>query len=309
MTTRRALDGQVCALMAFLCAIWGFQQVAIKASAADMTPMLQLGVRSAIAAVLVGLLMLVRGERLSLADGSWRPGMLVGLLFALEFVLVGEGLRHTTASHMVIFLYTAPMFAALGLHWKLPSERLKPLQWTGIGVAFSGIVVAFSGGAGIASGGSLLGDGMGLMAGVLWGATTVTVRCSRLTDLPASQTLLYQLVGAGVLLIGLALALGQTTINPTPRLLASLAFQVLLVSFASFLIWFSLLRRYLASQLGVLSFMTPLYGIVFGVWLLDEPLEPNFIIGAALVLSGILLVSGHGWVRQRWGQRWMLRRG
>lgn len=92
MTTRRALDGQVCALMTGLCAIWGFQQVAIKAGAADMAPMLQLGVRSAIAAVLVWLLVLVRGERLSLADGSWRPGMLVGLLFALEFVMVGEGL-------------------------------------------------------------------------------------------------------------------------------------------------------------------------------------------------------------------------
>ena len=100
MTTRRALDGQVIALMTGLCAIWGFQQVAIKAGAVDMAPMLQLGVRSAIAAVLVWLLVLVRGERLSLADGSWRPGLLVGLLFALEFVMVGEGLRHTTASHL-----------------------------------------------------------------------------------------------------------------------------------------------------------------------------------------------------------------
>ena len=309
MTTRRALDGQVIALMTGLCAIWGFQQVAIKAGAVDMAPMLQLGVRSAIAAVLVWLLVLARGERLSLADGSWRPGLLVGLLFALEFVMVGEGLRHTTASHMVIFLYTAPMFAALGLHWKLPSERLKPAQWLGIAVAFGGIVVAFSGGSGAANGSSLLGDGMGLLAGALWGATTVTVRCSRLTDLPASQTLLYQLVGAGVLLIGMSAALGQTTINPTPQLIASMAFQVLLVSFASFLIWFPLLRRYLASQLGVLSFMTPLFGIGFGVWLLDEPLEPNFIVGAALVLSGILLVSGYGWFRQRWGRGLVLRRG
>jgi drug/metabolite transporter (DMT)-like permease len=54
--------------------------------------------------------------------------------------------------------------------------------------------------------------------------------------------------------------------------------------------------------------MTPLYGIGFGVWLLDEPLELNFIVGAALVLSGILLVSGHGWFRQRWGKRLVVRR-
>src|SRR3546814_11242674 len=90
--------------------------------------------------------------------------------------MVGEGLRHTTASHMVIFLYTAPMFAALGLHWKLPSERLKPLQWLGIAVAFGGIVVAFSGGTGSATGSSLLGAGMGLWAVGLWGAVRGTGR-------------------------------------------------------------------------------------------------------------------------------------
>ena len=40
---------------------------------------------------------------------------------------------------MVVFLYTAPIFAALGLHWWLPVERLAPLQWAGIALAFTGI--------------------------------------------------------------------------------------------------------------------------------------------------------------------------
>ena len=88
---------------------------------------------------------------------------------------------------------------------------------------------------------------------------------------------------------------------------SSLLFQILLVSFASFLAWFWLLRHYLASRLGVLSFMTPLFGIGFGVWLLGEPLEPNFIAAALLVLVGILLVSGHQWMVQvfnRCRRRW-----
>src|SRR6185369_8823562 len=113
--------------------------------APDIAPLLQIALRSGIAALLVGLLMFVRGERISLADGSWRPGLLVGVLFALEFLFVGEGLRHTSASHTVVFLYTAPAFAALGLHWKLPVERLQPLQWVGVVLAFAGIVVAFFG--------------------------------------------------------------------------------------------------------------------------------------------------------------------
>ncbi|RBA28519.1 EamA/RhaT family transporter, partial [Acinetobacter junii] len=66
----------------------------------------------------------------------------------------------------------------------------------------------------------------------------------------------------------------------------------------SFLAWFWLLRNYLASRLGVFSFLTPLFGIIFGVWLLDENIEVNFIFGTALVLLGILVVSLQGWLRK-----------
>jgi len=156
----------------------------------------------------------------------------------------------------------------------------------------------------VAGGGQnmLLGDLMGLLAGASWGATTVVLRSSKLSVAPAAQTLLYQLVAACVLLVLAALALGQTDVHPTPLLWASLAFQAIGVSFVSFLVWFWLLRRYLASRLSVFSFLTPVFGMAFGVWLLNEPLEPSFVAGAALVLAGVLLVSSDGLVQQ-WRQR------
>jgi drug/metabolite transporter (DMT)-like permease len=70
-----------------------------------------------------------------------------------------------------------------------------------------------------------------------------------------------------------------------------------LVCFVSFLVWFWLLTQYLASRLGVFSFMTPIFGVVFGAWLLSEPIEPNFLAGALMVLAGVLLVSGYGWLK------------
>jgi drug/metabolite transporter (DMT)-like permease len=227
--------------------------------------------------------------------------VVVGLLFGFEFLLVGEGLRHTSASHMVVFLYTAPVFAALGLHWKLPAERLGAVQWLGIALAFGGIALAFLGrspGAAAVPGNPLWGDFLGLLAGMAWGATTVAVRSTTLARAPATQTLLYQLVGAFVLLMAAAWASGQAHFNPTPQVWASLVFHSLIVSFASFLVWFWLLRKYLASRLGVFSFMTPLFGMVFGAWLLSEPIERSFLLGAFPVLIGIVLVSGGGWVTQ-----------
>lgn len=300
--TRKALDGQAVGTMLALCLLWSLQQIVLKASATDIAPVFQIGLRSGIAAVLVALLMLARRERLAFAAGTWRAGIVVGLLFALEYLLLGQGLRHTSAAHAVVFLYTAPMFAALGLHLRLPAERLEPLQWFGIALAFAGVAVTFLGrdaqpdGAGVAS--TLLGDLLSLAAGAAWGATTVVVRCSSLSNIPATQTLLYQLLGAFVLLLPAAAMLGQLSFNPTPLAVGSLVFQSVIVSFASFLIWFGLLRRYLASRLGVFSFMTPLFGIVLGAWLLDERIEPGFLAGAALVLAGVVLVSGYGWIRQ-----------
>jgi drug/metabolite transporter (DMT)-like permease len=305
MDTRLPLDGRAVGLMGLLCLVWSLQQISLKAVATDVSPILMVGLRSGVAALLVAALMLWRGEGLQLRSGRWRAGLVVGALFAIEYLLVAESLRLTLASHVVVFLYTAPIFAALGLHWKFVSERLQWAQWVGIGIAFAGIAVAFlgrsPGGTDPADGRFLLGDLLALLAGAAWGATTLTIRCSRLAAAPATLTLLYQLIGAFVLLVPAALALGQSRFEPSLAAWGHLAFQSVIVSFASFLVWFWLLRKYLASRLGVFSFTTPVFGVVLGIWLLDEPLEASFLAGSALVLTGILLVSGYGWVRQALG--------
>lgn len=301
MDSRKTLDSASISLMVVLCLIWGLTQVVLKMAAADITPLMQIALRSGIAALLVGLLMLARKERLAIADGTWKPGLLVGGLFGFEFLLVGEGLRLTTASHMAVFLYTAPIFAALGLHWLMPSERLGKLQWAGIGLAFCGIAITFlardHARPDLDAADMLLGDLLAVAAGVAWGATTVAVRCSKLARVSAAQTLLYQLAIAFVLLIIASVLLNQTAIRFTPIAWTSLLFQSVVVCFASYLAWFWLLRHYMASPLGVFSFLTPLFGVAFGVWLLNEPLEPSFIVGAVMVLAGIVMVSGHAWIK------------
>jgi drug/metabolite transporter (DMT)-like permease len=249
--SRQPLDARAAALMLMLCLIWSLQQILLKATAGDIAPTLQIALRSGAGAVLVWLFMRWRGMRVQWNDGSWRPGLAVGSLFALEFLLVGESINHTSAAHVVVFLYSAPVFAALGLHWKLPSERLAPLQWLGIVLAFAGIALAFLGGgkpSKAAGAAMLLGDLLALAAGMAWGATTVAIRTTRLASLPAAQTLLYQLTTGFVLLLPAAFLLGQTRFEPTPLAWAGLAFQAVLVCFVSFLVWFWLLTQYLASS-------------------------------------------------------------
>lgn len=302
MDERKALDQTASSLMIVLCMVWGLQQVILKMAASDISPLMQIALRSGLAALLLLPLVLLDQKSQLMNPKNLKAGALVAVLFSLEFFLLAQALQLTSASHAVVLLYTAPIFVALGLHWKLPSERLTLLQWSGIGIAFIGIVVTFIHpqqiGVNTFEQQMLWGDLYALAAAIAWAATTVTVRLSSLAQAAVTQTLFYQLAGSFILLLGLAFFMGQAVVQWTPLVMGSLAFHTLIVSFASFLAWFWLLRNYLASRLGVFSFLTPLFGIIFGVWLLDENIEANFIFGTALVLLGILVVSLQGWLRK-----------
>jgi drug/metabolite transporter (DMT)-like permease len=282
-------------LMLVLCICWGLQQVAVKVAAPSIHPAAQMALRSLVAAGLVAALMVWQRTNFSVRDGTLRPGIWAGVLFGAEFWCISVGLTYTSASHMVVFLYTAPIFTVLGLQWRVRGESLQAQQWCGIVLAFLGIAFAFSNGLmerSAHAADTLFGDFLGVLAGALWGATTVLIRGSALSEAPPAKTLLYQLVVSGVLLMLIAFATGYLRhIELTRIAWISLAFQSVVVSFASYLAWFWILRRYLASRVSVFAFLTPLFGVLFGVLLLDEPFSARFAFGAALVLAGIVLVN------------------
>ena len=291
MDARKALDPRAFSLMLVLTALWGFQQVAIKLTAPDVSLVMQAGLRTGLAALLLLGWAAARGTPLFSRDGTLAAGLGAGLLFGAEFVFIYAGLAHTAASRMVIFIYLAPVLTALGLHLWVPGERLARAQWLGVGVSFAGIALAF--GEGFArSRGSALGDACGVVAAALWAATTVLIRASALSRASAAKTLFYQLGVATPLLLAASLALGERgVIHLTPLALASLAYQGAIVAFASYLAWFWLLTRYLAARLAVFSFMTPLFGVLAGVLVLGEPLTASFAGAALLVGAGIVLVN------------------
>jgi drug/metabolite transporter (DMT)-like permease len=282
-------------LMLVLCICWGLQQVAVKVAAPSIHPVAQMALRSLVAAGLVALLMAWQRTNFSLRDGTLWPGIWAGVLFGAEFLCISVGLTYTSASHMVVFLYTAPIFTVLGLQWRVRGERLQAQQWCGIVLAFLGLAFAFSNGLmaqDAHAADTLMGDLLAVLAGALWGATTVLIRGSALSEAPPAKTLLYQLVVSGVLLMLIAFATGTLhTIAMTPIAWLSLVFQAVVVSFASYLAWFWILRRYLASRVSVFAFLTPLFGVLFGVLLLDESFSMRFAVGAALVLAGIVMVN------------------
>jgi drug/metabolite transporter (DMT)-like permease len=285
------LDATAYAAMLLLAALWGFQQAAIKLVAADVSLVMQAAIRSAGASLLVLAWASYRGIPLFRRDGTLLAGIAAGLLFGAEFAFIYGGLAHTNVSRMTVFVYLAPPLTALGLHFFVRGERLAALQWLGVAAAFAGLVLAFSDGLSSARS-TWIGDLCGLLAAVLWAATTVLIRMTRLASAEPAKTLLYQLAVSAAFLLPASILMGEAgVVALTPLALTSLVYQTVAVAFASYLAWFWLLSRYLAARLSVMSFLTPLFGVLSGVAFLSESLSVRFLLAALLVAGGIALVN------------------
>jgi drug/metabolite transporter (DMT)-like permease len=283
------LDALAVGSLLLCCLLWGLNQVAVKAALPLVPPLTQLALRSLIAAALVLVWMRWRGIRWSPRDGTLGPGLLAGGLFATEFALIFLGLQHTTAARSVVFLNASPFVVALVLAAVLPAERLRPLQVGGLVLAFASLVLAFGD---QASGGHWLGDLLIIGAAMLWGLTTVVIRLSALSRTPAETTLAYQLVISAVLAPVAAVVAGEAWPASWPPLAwGSLLYQSVIVTFASYLLWFWLLTRYPATKVQSFVFLSPLSGTLFAGWLLGEPVTWQLLVALGGVAVGITLVN------------------
>lgn len=288
------LDARAVALLVACTALWGVAQVAAKVTLAEVPPLLQAGLRSLGAALLLLAWSAWRGLPVLARDGTWRGGLLAGALFAAEFACIYTGLQFTSASRMSVFIYLSPFVVALGMPFLSARERLSRGQLGGLVLAFAGVAWAFAEGFTAPALGprQWLGDALGIAAALLWGLTTLVLRGSRLATALPEKTLLWQLAVSGVALTAASALAGEVW----PRTLTAaaawpLAFQTVVVTFASYLTWFWLLRHYPATKLAAFTLLTPVFGLLAGAALLGEPVTQRLLLALAAVCAGIALVN------------------
>lgn len=293
------LDVLAVSTVLILCLSWGVQQVVIKLTLVDISPVMQAAIRSIGAMVILGGWALIRRDPLFVRDGTLWWGVAAGIFFAAEFVLIFWGLEFTNASRSVIFLFCSPFVVALGSQWFVPGERLNRLQFTGLGIAFVGIVIAFGESMTLPTRTMLIGDTMLIAAAIFWGAATVVVKAGPLATISPTRTLLYQLGVSSLILPVASWALGEPGVSRWSTFaIASVAYQTIWVVAITYLAWFWLIRHYPAPRIASFTFFTPIFGVFAGWLILDEPLTIALLIALALVATGVWLVnrqeSGNG---------------
>ncbi|MFM2035133.1 MAG: hypothetical protein RL459_398 [Pseudomonadota bacterium] len=294
MTQRKDhLDGLAVLLLLGCCLLWGFQQALAKATLAELPPVFQVSIRLGGATILLLLWCRWRGISLWARDGSLRPGLLAGALFAGEFACMYIGLQHTTASRLTLFVYTSPFWVAVLVPMVVSTELLSRLQWVGLLLAFGGVGLALREGMNAsASAQQWQGDLLALAAGMCWGLTTVVIRGSGLSRIQPEKLLLYQLGVGAVTLPALSVFLGETWgWQWSGFALSSMLVQTVVGAFASYLVWMWMLSRYPATKISVFVFLTPVFAMASGALWLGEPLTVALLGALALVAGGIVLVN------------------
>ena len=293
MTSRKTqLDTLAVCLLLGCCALWGLQQVLIKATITEIPPLFQASLRLGGATALLGLWCVLRGVPLFKRDGSLAMGLLAGVLFAGEFACIYIGLVHTTSSRLTVFLYTSPFWVAVLLPLWVKSEKLRRVQWLGLLCAFGGVAFALREGWVTGSGSTVWGDALGLLTGLLWALTTVVIRSTRLSVVTPEKLLFYQLGVSAVVLPVLSAALGEVWVwQFSAFAITSLFLQTVVGAFASYLVWMWMLSRYPATQMSAFVFLTPVFALLFGALWLKEPVTPGLLAGLAAVAVGIVLVN------------------
>lgn len=273
---------------------WGFNQVSVKLALPEIPPLIQATLRSigALGAMLIWARW--RGVPISLRDGTLGAGIAAGLLFGIEFALLFPALQFTGASRATLFINTAPFFVAVGSTIFL-GERLRAVQWAGLVLSFTGLVVAFGVPDPTAGGRQFLGDAMIVAAGAAWAATTLVIKGSSLRTAAPEKVFAYQIGGSiPVLALGVLIMGERMTAMPSAWALGWLAYNTFWVVTITFMIWFVLIQRYSASRLSAFTFLTPLFGVASGHFVLGEPISATFGVAVALVLAGLVLVNRPG---------------
>ena len=285
----RSLDLFGAATILTLSVIWGLNPIVFKTALGEVGPQSLSGIRCAIGCLCIIVYAWVTKRAIFRVDGTEILGILLGLIYVAQHFALFESLRWTTLSHSALFLYVAPLLIAFGTTFLSRNERLRPLQWMGLSLAFLGVVSEFSRRWGVSH---PAGDAMALLAAMLWAASTLLIKGTQLARVEPVKTVFYQIATAAIICPFAAWALGEgAPTGLSVSTYAALIWQGAGIVGITYALWIWLLGRYPAAQLSAFGYVTPLTGVAVATLFVGEPLSDDLVVAVALVTAGLVLVE------------------
>ena len=287
MIDRKNVDATGALLTLLTSVFWGANTVAIKLGLADAPPLRLAWMRFVVggAAIAVWAWATGRLAGLRVERAEWRPLLMLALIFTAQIGSMNIGTSLTSAAHASILLNLYAVHTVVLSHFLIPGDRLTARRVAGVVVAYTGIVILFAGQA-RAGAASLVGDAIVFVSAFLLAERLVYLaRAVQQLD-PVKLLLSQAAVGCALFMLGSALTESAPT-SWTPRLVASIAYQGVLIAGFNFVVNLWLLQRYRPSSLVPFFLTQPLFGVLAAALLTGDPLTWELLIAGVAVAIGM----------------------
>lgn len=283
------LDGIGVAMLLGVQGLLAVNQILIKLINAGLQPVFFAGLRSLLAIGFVWAWLVWKGRPPHLRRRTLGAGLLVGTLFAAEFLCLFLALDLTSVGRASVIMYSMPVWFSILAHFGL-GERISPVKAIGLVLAFCGCAVAILSRPDTGEA-SLAGDLCALGAAWGWALTAYVARRPVMrAEGPEMQLFWMVLVSAPILLLAAPL-FGPLIRDLQPLHLVGLLFQSTLVVAGGFIAWLWLLSVYPSSTVASFSFLTPILALLLGALLFGETLGLPILLAAILVAAGIVVMN------------------
>lgn len=262
--------------------LWGFSFVAAKSGMTEFPPIFLIGLRFAVvAALLVGF---VRPPW-----GRLRQIFLISLtLGTLHFSLMFTGLKQVDAGTAAISIQLQAPFATL-LAALVFRERVGAWRWAGMAIAFAGVVV-IAGEPRITD--NLPALGMVITAALIWAIANLQVKAMGAINGFVLNAWMSLFAAPQLFLVSAIVEDGQLEALANAGIAGwgGVAYMVLAVTIVGYGLWYRLVGRYDMSQVMPFTLLVPVFGVMAGVLMLDEPLTWQLLLGGSLTLCGVSMI-------------------
>jgi drug/metabolite transporter (DMT)-like permease len=280
-------------LLLTLAAMWGASYLFIKLAVDDIPPAAMTEIRVLLAGLLLFAYLSLRvgtGRAVTELRAAWKPCLVLGVInAALPMGLVAWGETHVDSSIAGIAQSTVPIFTFLLAARFLPHEPVGALRVAGVALGFVGVSVlaGFEGDAGfwaIAGTLAVVLSSLSYASGGVYGQLQVH-------DIAGPVLAAGNMLAAAVVLLPLAIA-DPPTQSPDAAAVAGLIGLILIPTFAGQLLLFRILRLHGSRKLSIVTYLMPIFAVVYGAVLLDEAVTGAMMVGFALIVIGAALASG-----------------
>ena len=290
----RPVDFLAASFLIIFSILLGLNQVMVKLVNEGMHPVFQVALRSTFAIFPILIYCYILKKKIIINNGSLIPGIIAGILFAIEFIFLFTALDYSTVTRVSLIFYTMPVWLTLAAHFLIENDKLNLNKILGLIIALVGLVLAVYEPTTGYDTSQFYGDTYSLLASLCWATKAIMLKTTRLSKSTPETQLLHQLVVSGIILLPLSMQLNDYVRNINLDLILIFSFQVIVIMCMGFIGWLWIMSKYSASSTSSFAFLTPIFGVLFGWLIMDDPINEQIYLSLFFTCLGIYLINKKG---------------